>query len=400
MFEPLRRLALTSPIKVNVIDRKQKGYYLRWKDPVTGKTSEEKAIDCTSLRAAKRAAEEKADALTVWVANRPLSATWDEFCKVFESDYLTHTSYKHQMKWKKVASKFAEFAEAEEISELALEHITKDRLSKFETFLRRSMAAGSINSNINTLRSGLSWAVEMDLMEAVPPRPRRSRESKIDAEMRGRPLSDSEFKKLLSCASEVVGQNNAIYAQRIMIGMWLTGMRVSEIFDLWWDGDGHRVIDVELKKPKFRIVHTQKSRRDQILPMTPDASEFLLSLAPKDLKGRVFPMFGPRGELTSIHSVVKTIRKIGIKSKIVTDPDTGSHASSHDLRRSFGTRMSRIVMPPVLMELMRHKSISTTMKYYVGASASEQSKELARIWSERGSGEVESVRNIIDQIEK
>ena len=44
-------------------------------------------------------------------------------------------------------------------------------------------------------------------------------------------------------------------------------------------------------------------------------------------------------------------------------------ASAHDLRRSFGERWSSRVMPQVLMELMRHESIETTMRYYVGRNA-------------------------------
>jgi integrase len=44
-------------------------------------------------------------------------------------------------------------------------------------------------------------------------------------------------------------------------------------------------------------------------------------------------------------------------------------ASAHDLRRSFGERWSSRVMPQVLQELMRHESIDTTMKFYVGRNA-------------------------------
>lgn len=44
-------------------------------------------------------------------------------------------------------------------------------------------------------------------------------------------------------------------------------------------------------------------------------------------------------------------------------------ASAHDLTRSFGERWSSLVMPNVLKELMRHESIETIMKYYVGQNA-------------------------------
>ena len=45
------------------------------------------------------------------------------------------------------------------------------------------------------------------------------------------------------------------------------------------------------------------------------------------------------------------------------------YASAHDLRRSFGFRWAMRVMPPVLMQMMRHESIQTTQQFYVGRNA-------------------------------
>ena len=46
------------------------------------------------------------------------------------------------------------------------------------------------------------------------------------------------------------------------------------------------------------------------------------------------------------------------------------------LRRSFGTRWAKRVMPAVLKRLMRHADISTTMGYYVSLSADEIGTDL------------------------
>ncbi len=51
------------------------------------------------------------------------------------------------------------------------------------------------------------------------------------------------------------------------------------------------------------------------------------------------------------------------------DPKKTKYASAHDLRRSFGSRWAERVMPAVLQALMRHESIETTLRYYVGANA-------------------------------
>jgi integrase len=74
--------------------------------------------------------------------------------------------------------------------------------------------------------------------------------------------------------------------------------------------------------------------------------------------------------------VVKQREKLDDKGKPVT---VNQCASAHDLRRSFGFRWSRRVMPTILRELMRHESIETTMRYYVGQNAESTADELWRV---------------------
>jgi integrase len=78
--------------------------------------------------------------------------------------------------------------------------------------------------------------------------------------------------------------------------------------------------------------------------------------------------------------VGKIISNIGEAAnvKVHTDPKTGKvkFASAHDLRRSFGERWAPRVMPQVLMELMRHETIETTLKYYVGRNAQNTAEVL------------------------
>src|SRR5690606_25003806 len=57
-------------------------------------------------------------------------------------------------------------------------------------------------------------------------------------------------------------------------------------------------------------------------------------------------------------------------------------ATAHDLRRAFGTRWSKRVMPAMLQKLMRHASIETTMKFYVEHNADDVSADL---WAAVGS---------------
>lgn len=59
--------------------------------------------------------------------------------------------------------------------------------------------------------------------------------------------------------------------------------------------------------------------------------------------------------------------KVNTKSK--GGKEIVKYASAHDRRRSFGERWASRVMPQVLMRLMPHESIETTMKFYVGRNA-------------------------------
>jgi integrase len=75
-----------------------------------------------------------------------------------------------------------------------------------------------------------------------------------------------------------------------------------------------------------------------------------------------------------------TVRRIGKAANVVVQrSESGKvkYASAHDFRRSFGERWSICDMPKVLRELMRHRRIETTMRYYVGKNA-EQTADVLR----------------------
>nr|WRX36722.1 hypothetical protein [uncultured bacterium] len=108
---------------------------------------------------------------------------------------------------------------------------------------------------------------------------------------------------------------------------------------------------------------------------------------PKDeRRGRVFQLLTRLGQLAkpTRHTIGPMVSCIGKQAKVVTNQTTKNgelvkeFAIAHGLRRSFGARWARMVMPAVLRELMRHKDISTTMHYYVDLDAESTADEL---WS-------------------
>jgi integrase len=62
------------------------------------------------------------------------------------------------------------------------------------------------------------------------------------------------------------------------------------------------------------------------------------------------------------------------------------YAGAHDLRRSFGNKRAKRIMPAVLQRLMRHESIETAMRYYVDLGADELTEDLYRVHETREKG--------------
>ena len=50
----------------------------------------------------------------------------------------------------------------------------------------------------------------------------------------------------------------------------------------------------------------------------------------------------------------------------------------HDIRRTFGSKYANRLMPIELMKLMRHKELSTTLRYYVNIQMTDIAEKLNR----------------------
>jgi integrase len=123
-----------------------------------------------------------------------------------------------------------------------------------------------------------------------------------------------------------------------------------------------------MRYPMLKIPgECQKNGKGELCPVAPEFGEMLLAVPRELRRGRVFKLIGVgRGK-------VQTRAKAGKDGRTI---ETVTFASAHDLRRSFGFRWSRRVMPAELRELMRHADISTTMAFYVGRNAQSTAESL------------------------
>ena len=207
----------------------------------------------------------------------------------------------------------------------------------------------------------------------------------------------------LNAVSTVVGSNRAPAWCFFLRGLWTSGLRLEESLSLSWDDMGAMRVDLSEPRGVFRIPgEAEKGHRDCVLPMAPEFCELLLEVPEVDRHGCVFRL--PRAREHEVPPsdtyVSRVVTAIGRAAGLVvappyrmrrsaTRPPEPKYASAHDLRRSFGTRWAKRVLPQVLQQLMRHENIQTTMRYYVDLDAQSVAQTLwdAHQASQRVSGD-------------
>jgi integrase len=192
--------------------------------------------------------------------------------------------------------------------------------------------------------------------------------------MRGRPLTEVEYRAMRNACNDVCGQHAAQW-QRLLDLLWLSGLRLGEALKLRWDSPPVYLTLAMNPYPQFYFfAEGQKGRRDEAIPMTPDCAEWLQETPERARIGLVAPV-----PLQTAERVSEQISALGEAASVVVNED-GKSGSAHDFRRAFGTRWAQKVMPMTLQRLMRHADISTTLKYYIGMTTSDAGREL---WGDR-----------------
>ena len=387
---------MSDEIKVSVVEFGTRPFYmLRWTDPMTGRvktqSSKVKRGDAKQRKKAQQAAGALKEKLEAGTYHAPSKITWEAFRKRYQNEVLDGLKASTASKVDGIFNGLEDVLNPKRLTDL-----TEQRLSHYQRVLReQGRSEHTIKSYLAHVGAALNWAVRMKMMAKAPriDRPKRAKDSKL---MKGRPIAGEEFDRLLAAVPKVLASRTrgkhplsaspeVVESWRHFLrGLWLSGLRLSEALDLWWDSDTGLSVDLTGNRPMLRIPgDCQKSGQDQLLPMAPEFAEFLLAIPDADRHGRVFrPIARRRHRETLEWQVVSRVicrfgEAAGIKvsTKTRTDRKTGKtvevvkFASAHDLRRSFGERWATKVMPVVLQALMRHASIDTTLKYYATRNA-------------------------------
>ncbi len=371
-------------IKVSVSNYGRKFLYMRYVDPLTGKTVAKSTGTANTKEAIKRAA--------VWEAElregrfKPASkVTWSEARQRYEAERLPALAPRTADKVYDVFNSVERLIGVDKLAKLNAE-----QLSRYQRKLReeRNLSEATIKSHLAHLQAALNWWKKVGLLTGDVPAIEMPTRGKGGGKlMKGRPATREEFERMLSKIPDVVGKpktdeaevDTAEYRWRWFLnGLWFSGLRLGEALDLSWDEPGHITIDFTERFPMFLIPgDKQKSGDDQLLPIAPEFAEMLLSIPQDQRTGKVFKLARRRIDWKlSLLFVSKTISAIGEKAGVVVNQKPKKFASAHDLRRSFGERWSTRVMPATLQQMMRHADISTTMKFYVGQNGQKAAADI------------------------
>ena len=356
---------------------------LRWIDPGTGRPKF-KSAGTRKRKEAERAAAALEHDLREGKLATNARMDWQDFVVKFSEAVLPGRAKKTRLVFGSVFAAIDRLVKPDKLGSM-----NAARLDEFAALLRKEgKSEATIKTYCAHLRGALVWAAKLKWIPAVPEFPDTIRAPKGNSAMKGRPITGEELWKMLNATRKVVGPAVAKHWRRLLVGLWWGGLRIGEAVALRWDGfSAGLVVDMTGRRPMLRIDATaEKGNRDRLLPLAPEFSRLLSRTPAERRRGKVLsvphPKTGrqlPDDEVSAI--ICEIGRRAGVKvhskMKSKLDKKTGERkpvettkfASAHDLRRAFGERWAERVMPPKLMELMRHESISTTLRFYVGKNA-------------------------------
>lgn len=376
-------------IKVLVVDYGRKFLYMRYIDPKSGKGVARSTGFATKKEAERAAAKWEAE-LQEGRYKSPSKVTWAEFRKRYEDEVLNSLADKTAKKVSSVFDTVEKYAAVDRLIKL-----DSALLSKYQEKLRdqQELAEATIKAYLAHILAALNWAHSVGLLATVPTvkMPQRARSTKV---MKGRAITTEEFERMLAKVPDAVGDPKLVEDERLtavyryrwfLRGLWFSGLRLGEAIDLSWDEPGHITVDLSDEFAMFLIPgEKQKSGETQLLPIAPEFAEMLRSIPEPERTGRVFKL-GQRNikNTPKLLAISHLVSRIGKLANVIVNKKPMKYASAHDFRRAFGERWSSEVMPATLQQMMRHRDISTTMKYYVGQNGQKAAADIYAAFSRK-----------------
>ncbi|WP_291176665.1 site-specific integrase [Gimesia sp.] len=375
-------------INVYLLKRKDSKYWqMRWTDPESGREKRE-STKTNLKRDAERVQRATEKELNEGTYYKIVKTEWPAFRERYETEVVPGMA-KSTAKMISITFNHVE----KYINPQSLKQLNGNSLSKLVKKLReRGLKEVSIKDYLAHLHSALNWAKSVSLVNVVPEFPKLKR-VRSEKAMKGRPITLEEFERMLDAVPKVIKMTGSSKEDKARVveswkfylrGLWFSGLRLAESLELYWDREDKLSLDFSGKYPMLRIrAEAEKGNKDRLLPIVPEFAEFLQQVPKEERFGPVFnPLsgFGDRNKPIAM-TISKKVAKIGKKANVKVSDD--KFASAHDLRRSFGERWAQLIMPQQLMQLMRHESMETTLRFYVGRNAEKAAEAIYQAFEAR-----------------
>jgi len=233
----------------------------------------------------------------------------------------------------------------------------------------------TVNKDIRTLRSVFNSAIE--------PRGYLAEGQNPFAKIKERKTTENEI-RYVEIAEYLALMNKAknLWWRGFLSIAYGSGLRRNEILNLTWKNIDfeNQLITVAAKKESKKLIQWDpKSRRNRIVPMSDESTQFLADLQLRAKEGFPYIFVSPQR--------LKRIRerqKVGTwtpRSQIVNNLDRNfrllrnkagvDECVLHDLRRSAITNWAKKLPIQVVQQLAGHSDISTTRKYYLAVRSED-----------------------------
>jgi integrase len=318
---------------------------LQWLDPDTGRRKSRSAETADEKEAEAKRGDLESD-LNNGRYQEASRMTWERFRELFEQEYAAGCRENTRLNYQATFDLFERLCNPGQVRS-----ITERTVSTFAAALRKepgkgksNMMASTVKVRLQFLHTALSWAVEQGLLPKCPRFPSVKVPEKLP-----QPVPVEAFERLADKAPDL---NMRAY----LFTAWLAGLRLEEAYNLEWERTDEAPY-VDLAASKIVLpAELVKAGRDQWVPLDPALREVLLRL-PRQGK-KVFRFVsrkggGPISASAVSDRVARLAKEAGVK------------LTYHTLRKGFGCRYAGKVPAQVLQKLMRHRSIRTTMAYYV-----------------------------------
>ncbi|MCA9171987.1 MAG: hypothetical protein KDB23_30180, partial [Planctomycetales bacterium] len=160
----------------------------------------------------------------------------------------------------------------------------QDRLLAGDEGRYDERSANTVNSTMGAVMAFVNFCYRRGWISTVP------HLEKLDADdkMRGRPISDDEFQRLIEATPIVVGTEGAASWQFTLKLIWESGFRLGDVMDFCWHDSRHICPlwpHASGVHPTLSIPSTQKNGRSQEVPMLPGLRELLNSVPTNERHG-------------------------------------------------------------------------------------------------------------------